>query len=108
MISIITLPPGLKLEGTQKDKAIENSNGFVRICSVTEIEEKRAKVVCIQDERIAIFKYDQKYQPSLMYANIKMDLWAKAALLMDVLLARGMAINIYRTMEALLRPSKKK
>ncbi|NOS56092.1 MAG: Rieske 2Fe-2S domain-containing protein [Cyclobacteriaceae bacterium] len=60
MTSIITLHLISGSKEYKKDKAIENVNGFVRICSVSEIEEKRAKVVCLQDERIAIFKYDQK------------------------------------------------
>jgi nitrite reductase/ring-hydroxylating ferredoxin subunit/DMSO/TMAO reductase YedYZ heme-binding membrane subunit len=60
MSSIITLHLVSSSKEHKKDKAIENVNGFVRICSVNEIEEKRAKVVCLQDERIAIFKYDQK------------------------------------------------
>lgn len=60
MTSIIALHLISGSKEYKKDKAIENVNGFVRICSVSEIEEKRAKVVCLQDERIAIFKYDQK------------------------------------------------
>jgi methionine sulfoxide reductase heme-binding subunit len=60
MSSIITLHLASSSKEHKKDKTIENVNGFVRICSVNEIEEKRAKVVCLQDERIAIFKYDQK------------------------------------------------
>lgn len=34
--------------------------GFVDACSVTEIAEKRGKVVTISGERVAIFKYDGK------------------------------------------------
>ena len=36
------------------------SNGFVPICSVGEIPEKRAFVACIKGERIAVFRYDGK------------------------------------------------
>ena len=35
-------------------------DGFVRVCDVSEIEEKRAKVVLIGGENIAVFKYDGK------------------------------------------------
>lgn len=60
MISIITVHLIASAKEFKKDKALENTGDFVRICSVNEIEENRAKVVCLQDERIAIFKYDQK------------------------------------------------
>lgn len=33
---------------------------LVRVCAVAEIPEKRAKVICVDNERIAIFKYDNK------------------------------------------------
>ena len=35
-------------------------DGFVEICHVSEIEEKRAKVVLINGENIAVYKYDGK------------------------------------------------
>jgi nitrite reductase/ring-hydroxylating ferredoxin subunit len=31
-------------------------DGFYKVCEVTEIEEDRAKMFCIKDERIAVFK----------------------------------------------------
>ncbi|NER39051.1 MAG: Rieske 2Fe-2S domain-containing protein [Oscillatoria sp. SIO1A7] len=37
-----------------------NEEGFVDACSVTEIAEKRGKVVTISGERVAVFKYDGK------------------------------------------------
>lgn len=36
------------------------SEGFVHVCSVSEIPEKRARIVCLSGERVAIFKYDGK------------------------------------------------
>jgi len=33
---------------------------FIHVCSVDEIPENRAKIVCLSGERIAIFKYDRK------------------------------------------------
>jgi nitrite reductase/ring-hydroxylating ferredoxin subunit len=33
---------------------------FVMVCDIAEIKEKRAKVVVLADERVAIFKYDNK------------------------------------------------
>ena len=35
-------------------------NGFIDACAVAEIPEKRARIVCLSGERVAIFKYDGK------------------------------------------------
>jgi len=35
-------------------------DGFIRACSVDEIPDKRARIVCLSGERVAIFKYDGK------------------------------------------------
>jgi sulfoxide reductase heme-binding subunit YedZ len=34
--------------------------GFVHVCEASEIPEKRARIVCLGGERVAIFKYDGK------------------------------------------------
>src|SRR5207244_1934072 len=34
--------------------------GFVDACAVSDIPEKRARIVCLSGERVAIFKYDGK------------------------------------------------
>ena len=34
--------------------------GFIHVCPVDEIPEKRARIVCLSGERVAIFKYDGK------------------------------------------------
>jgi sulfoxide reductase heme-binding subunit YedZ len=34
--------------------------GFVEVCGVDDIIEKRARIVCLSGERVAIFKYDGK------------------------------------------------
>lgn len=46
----------------EKDKPFESlrADGFVKVCRVNEIPEKRAKVICIDHERIAVFRYDNK------------------------------------------------
>jgi sulfoxide reductase heme-binding subunit YedZ len=36
------------------------SDGFVFACKVSDIPEKRAKIICLSGERVAIFKYDGK------------------------------------------------
>jgi nitrite reductase/ring-hydroxylating ferredoxin subunit len=35
-------------------------DGFVDACAVADIPEKRARIVCLSGERVAIFKYDGK------------------------------------------------
>ena len=35
-------------------------DGFVEACAVTDIPEKRARIVCLSGERVAVFKYDSK------------------------------------------------
>jgi nitrite reductase/ring-hydroxylating ferredoxin subunit len=35
-------------------------DGFVDACAVEEIPEKRARIICLSGERVAIFKYDGK------------------------------------------------
>jgi nitrite reductase/ring-hydroxylating ferredoxin subunit/DMSO/TMAO reductase YedYZ heme-binding membrane subunit len=35
-------------------------DGFIRICKLNEILNNRAKVVCLSEERIAIFRYENK------------------------------------------------
>jgi nitrite reductase/ring-hydroxylating ferredoxin subunit/DMSO/TMAO reductase YedYZ heme-binding membrane subunit len=35
-------------------------DGFIEVCCVAEIPEKRARIVCVAGERVAIFKYDGK------------------------------------------------
>ncbi len=37
-----------------------SSNEFVEVCGVDDIREKRARVVCLGGERVAIFRYDGK------------------------------------------------
>jgi nitrite reductase/ring-hydroxylating ferredoxin subunit len=36
------------------------SDRFLAVCSVDEIPEKRARIVCLSGERVAVFKYDGK------------------------------------------------
>ena len=46
----------------KKDDSSHNSalNGFIKVCKLEDIKNNRAKVVCMDKERIAIFKYDGK------------------------------------------------
>src|SRR6185369_14595272 len=38
----------------------EEAIGYLDACAVSEIPEKRARIVCLSGERVAIFKYDGK------------------------------------------------
>ena len=50
--------------GREAPRDRENTNlrtaGFVDVCSVTDIPEKRAVITCLSGERVAVFKYDGK------------------------------------------------
>lgn len=60
MASIITLHllAGAREHRFDRHQSGVMADGFVRVCIVTEIPEKRAKVVILGQDRIAIFKYD--------------------------------------------------
>src|SRR5262245_29213969 len=45
---------------SQNPKSEIEVDGFVDACAVAEIPEKRARIVCISGERVAIFKYAGK------------------------------------------------
>jgi len=37
-----------------------SEDGFIDVCAVSDIAEKRARILCLTGERVAIFKYDNK------------------------------------------------
>ena len=51
---------GLRERAADREPAAEQVEGYVRACTVDEIGEKRARIVCLSGERVAIFKYDGK------------------------------------------------
>ncbi|CAM2069301.1 Ferric reductase-like transmembrane domain-containing protein [Sulfidibacter corallicola] len=54
---------GLHLTSAWLEKADDeegNGEGFVDVCAVEDIPEKRARIVCLSGERVAVFKYDGK------------------------------------------------
>ena len=62
-----TLVLGLHIAAALKeaptDRAREvplKDQGYVDVCAVEDIPEKRARIVCLSGERVAIFKYDGK------------------------------------------------
>src|SRR5262249_47384334 len=40
------------------ENTASGGNGFVDVCSVADIPEKRAFVTCLSGERVAVFRYD--------------------------------------------------
>ena len=61
IIAIVTL----HLLASQKEIALDKEeivemDGFIKVCQVDEIVNNRAKIVCAGNERIAVFKYDNK------------------------------------------------
>lgn len=62
----MTVVLGLHLLAGFREKAADvertrlDGGEFVRVCAVDEIEEDRARVVCLAGERVAVFRYDGK------------------------------------------------
>jgi nitrite reductase/ring-hydroxylating ferredoxin subunit/DMSO/TMAO reductase YedYZ heme-binding membrane subunit len=51
---------GLRERRLDQPHVAEQREGFVRACAVEEIREKRARIVCLSGERVAVFRYDGK------------------------------------------------
>lgn len=62
LVTIITLHLVTAFKENKNDIPLNAplNDGFVKVCHVDEIINHRAKVICIDKERIAIFKYDGK------------------------------------------------
>ena len=43
----------------RRDEGVD-ADGFVEVCAVADLAENRARLVCLSDERVAVFKYDGK------------------------------------------------
>jgi nitrite reductase/ring-hydroxylating ferredoxin subunit/DMSO/TMAO reductase YedYZ heme-binding membrane subunit len=52
------LAAGLRERAADREQDVDPAAAYVDVCSVDEIEEKRARVVCLSGERVAIFRYD--------------------------------------------------
>ena len=61
-VTIISLHliAGLKEVKTDNTTFALQQDGFVLVCNVNEIQESRAKIFCINDERIAVYKHENK------------------------------------------------
>lgn len=61
-VTLITLHLIAGLNEVRKDNLEYNlkQDGFVFVCNVDDIEESRAKIFCIDKERIAVYKHENK------------------------------------------------
>jgi len=59
-----SLKPEIQNPKSEIDQSLVTSaptdDGYVEACAVADIAEKRARIVCLSGERVAIFKYDGK------------------------------------------------
>lgn len=63
LVTVLGLHIAAAFRESPADQARDDSaldDGFVDACAVTDIPEKRARIVCLSGERVAIFKYDGK------------------------------------------------
>lgn len=62
LVTIISLHLTAAFKEKKKDEPVDKniSDGFVKVCHVDDILNNRGKVICVDTERIAIFKYDGK------------------------------------------------
>jgi methionine sulfoxide reductase heme-binding subunit len=57
----------LHLLAAQKERKMDNAkfaakqDGFVRVCKATDIENARAKIFCLEKERIAVYRHEESF-----------------------------------------------
>ena len=57
VFTLHTAASGQEVRGDRENMNLK-ADGFVDVCSVAEIPEKRAVVTCLSGERVAVFRYD--------------------------------------------------
>jgi nitrite reductase/ring-hydroxylating ferredoxin subunit/DMSO/TMAO reductase YedYZ heme-binding membrane subunit len=60
LVTALHLLAGTKETRIDREVARAELDGFVEVCAVDKIPEKRAKVVSLGGERVAVFRYDRK------------------------------------------------
>src|SRR5437016_8291758 len=58
LVTALHLLAGAKERAVDRAVAGAERDGFVEVCAVDNIPEKRAKVVSLGTERVAVFRYD--------------------------------------------------
>ena len=61
-ISLVTLHLTAAMKESKKDQLHYSlqQDGYVYVCRTNEIEENRAKIFCVAEERIAVYKFENK------------------------------------------------
>jgi nitrite reductase/ring-hydroxylating ferredoxin subunit len=54
------LAAGWREKALDEERVQANDQSFIPVCSIDEIPEKRARIVTLAGERVAVFKYDGK------------------------------------------------
>ncbi|MBL8234882.1 MAG: ferric reductase-like transmembrane domain-containing protein [Bryobacterales bacterium] len=57
---VVTLHIAAARREQHRDESAALSNGFAEVCRFEDIPEKRARIVCVGGERIAVFRHDGK------------------------------------------------
>jgi sulfoxide reductase heme-binding subunit YedZ len=60
IVASLHLITAFKEHAIDRAKAEKNTEGWLKVCELSEIEEDRAKIFTVNNERIAIFKYEGK------------------------------------------------
>jgi nitrite reductase/ring-hydroxylating ferredoxin subunit len=60
MLVVLHLAAAMKGRALDRELAGARSDGFVEACRASEIRDKRARIVSLAGERVAIFRYDGK------------------------------------------------
>lgn len=60
IVVTLHLVAGFRERGADRAGGTPEADGFVRVCAVDEIAEKRARIACLSGERVAVFRYDGK------------------------------------------------
>lgn len=60
LLIILHLLAGIKERKIDKMKFKPKEDGFVYVCEADEIEDSRAKIFCIDQERIAVYRHENK------------------------------------------------
>jgi nitrite reductase/ring-hydroxylating ferredoxin subunit len=60
IVAIHLIAGGRERAADRETDGAAGNDGFVEVCRVTDIVEKRARIVCLGGERVAIFRYDGK------------------------------------------------
>lgn len=59
-LATLHIMSGRKEVKKDNEKFVLQNEGFVKVCNVNEFEEGRAKIFCVDTERIAVYKHENK------------------------------------------------